>query len=224
MSRVVRILFLCLMSRLVWTFPTGVWRQGLKRVLAATQMSEEVDPGKIAGLEIVKYPHPSLRRKSEVIPPEAFGEAHAIARRMLELMYEANGVGLAAPQVGISKRLMVFNPEGRKERWLDEVILVNPQVVETSSGRDTDVEGCLSFPGMQGDVERHKWIKVEALTPKGRKIKKKYEGYLARIFQHEYDHLEGVVYVDHLSEADRDEVQPVLDDLIQAYKGNDKAL
>jgi len=162
-------------------------------------------------------------------------------------MYEAEGVGLAAPQVGINTRLMVFNPEGRKERWLDEVIFargprlppllacshrshpmvssqVNPRIVARSEGRETATEGCLSFPGMQGDVKRHKWIKVEGVSPKGRKIKKKYTGWVARIFQHEYDHLEGVVYVDRLSEQGRADVQPQLDELVASFDGPDKAL
>mmetsp|Transcript_14432 Transcript_14432/g.43739 ORF Transcript_14432/g.43739 Transcript_14432/m.43739 type:complete len:258 (-) Transcript_14432:501-1274(-) len=186
---------------------------------ASAAVEQEVDPGMIAGLEIVKYPHPALRAKSEELREDEFGEAAQIAKRMLALMYEANGVGLAAPQVGINKRLMVFNPEGRREKWLEESILINPRIVATSAKTDVDAEGCLSFPGLQGDVERHRWIKVEALTTKGKPMKKKYEGFLARIFQHEYDHLEGVVYVDRLSDDERSDLQPELDDLVNAYAG-----
>ena len=136
---------------------------------------------------------------------------------MFELMYEAQGVGLAAPQVGINKRVMVFNPEGAKEKWLDEVVFINPQIVAASEGMDGAEEGCLSFPGMGGAVSRHKWVKVQGLNLKGKPIKKKYTGWTARIFQHEYDHLDGVVYVDRLAAADRAALAPALRELAAAY-------
>lgn len=183
--------------------------------LFAASVKEENDPGLVSGLEIVRYPHPALR--AENVEVEDFEEAGKLARRMFDLMYEADGVGLAAPQVGINKRLMVFNPEGKKERWLDEVILINPRIVDSAEGSVNDVEGCLSFPEMSGHVSRSKWIKVEALNPKGKTIKKKYTGWIARIFQHEYDHLDGVVYVDRLEPHEREQIQPKLDDLIQAH-------
>mmetsp|Transcript_10176 Transcript_10176/g.33296 ORF Transcript_10176/g.33296 Transcript_10176/m.33296 type:complete len:261 (-) Transcript_10176:150-932(-) len=195
----------------------------LRRVVLSSQVAtmekEEIDPGVIAGLEIVKYPHPSLRARSEEVAEADFGDAEKIARRMLALMYEANGVGLAAPQVGVNKRLMVFNPEGKKEKWLDEVILLNPKIVDASAGTDVGTEGCLSFPGMSGDVARRKWIKVEATSTKGKTIRKKYQGWVARIFQHEYDHLDGTVYIDHLPDHQRKDIQPALDDLINAFAG-----
>ena len=214
-----------LMVRQLWVRGLSVTPTQRRATRAlATAVESEVDPGIIAGLQIVKYPHPALRAKSAEIEKEDFADADQIARRMLALMYEANGVGLAAPQVGINKRLMVFNPEGKKEKWLDEVILVNPKIVESSTGVDVATEGCLSFPGMNGEVQRHKWIKVEATSTRGKKIKKKYQGWVARIFQHEFDHLNGVVFVDHLSKEQRSEVQPVLDDLVKGFDGNDPAL
>mmetsp|Transcript_4837 Transcript_4837/g.14655 ORF Transcript_4837/g.14655 Transcript_4837/m.14655 type:complete len:238 (+) Transcript_4837:842-1555(+) len=193
----------------VWA---AVWR-----LRASVSLAEEVDPGMVAGLEIVKYPHPALRAASVEIGTSELDAAATLSRRMLELMYEANGVGLAAPQVGINKRLMVFNPEGKKERWLDEVVLINPRIVASADGKETDVEGCLSFPGMSGNVERSKWVKVEAMNTKGKPVKKKYSGWVARIFQHEYDHLDGVVYVDRVPDRERDELRPKLDELCSAY-------
>lgn len=95
--------------------------------------------------------------------------------------------------------------------------MVNPQIVESSDAKDIETEACLSFPGMQGDVERPKWIKVEALNLKGKKIKRKFIGFEARIFQHEYDHLDATVYIDRLTEDGRKQVQPTLDQLIKAY-------
>jgi peptide deformylase len=96
-----------------------------------------------------------------------------VVKEMFMVMYACKGVGLAAPQVGINKRLMVFNPEGDAKKWLKEISLVNPRIVETSESTDVEVEGCLSFPNMQGSVRRYKWIKVEANDLKGKKIKKK---------------------------------------------------
>eukprot|EP00903_Cladosiphon_okamuranus_P021076 g19361.t1 len=183
---------------------------------APAMMEEEVDPGEVAGLRILKYPHPALRAKNEEI--EVFDDdVKKLAKDMFKLMYAAKGVGLAAPQVGVNKRLMVFNPEGDEKNWLDEAILVNPKIVARGKGKITAEEGCLSFPGMEGKVERQNWVKVEALNAKGKKIKKKYTDWTARIFQHEYDHLDGTVYIDHLNTPDREKVQPVLDKLVSEF-------
>lgn len=162
---------------------TFFWRN--LPVSAAAAAKEEVDPGIVEGtdLRIVKYPHPSLRAENEdiALDDEATGEDIAdLSKQMLKVMYAAEGVGLAAPQVGINQRLMVYNPTGNQRKWLDETVLVNPKIVEYSEAKDVETEGCLSFPDMDGDVERSKWIKVEAMTLKGRKIKKKYTGWEVR--------------------------------------------
>lgn len=181
----------------------------------------EVDPGKVEGtdLQIVKYPHPSLRKENAEITPEELkdGSISKLAKEMFLIMYAAQGVGLAAPQVGVNKRLMVYNESGDSKKWLNEVVMVNPQIVEFSEGKDVETEGCLSFPDMNGDVERSKWIKVQATNLKGKPIKKKFSGWEARIFQHEYDHLDGTVYIDRLDESERAKVQPRLDELIEDF-------
>lgn len=79
---------------------------------------------------------------------------------MFLVMYASEGVGLAAPQVGINKRLMVYNESGDRKKWLNEMVMVNPKIVEFSEAKDVENEGCLSFPDMRGDVQRSKWIKV----------------------------------------------------------------
>mmetsp|Transcript_5171 Transcript_5171/g.15051 ORF Transcript_5171/g.15051 Transcript_5171/m.15051 type:complete len:290 (+) Transcript_5171:182-1051(+) len=199
----------------------------LTSLFGAPPSKEEVDPGVVDGtdLRIVKYPHPSLRAENaEVTLPDEQESITKLAKEMLKVMYAAEGVGLAAPQVGVNKRLMVYNPSGDSKRWLEETMLVNPRIVEYSDAKDEEIEGCLSFPGMQGEVIRSKWIKVEALTPKGRKIKKKFKGWEARIFQHEYDHLDGTVYTDRLSEETKEKVQPRLNELVEEYDGDDGAL
>eukprot|EP00565_Helicotheca_tamesis_P001812 CAMPEP_0185725016 /NCGR_PEP_ID=MMETSP1171-20130828/1347_1 /TAXON_ID=374046 /ORGANISM="Helicotheca tamensis, Strain CCMP826" /LENGTH=243 /DNA_ID=CAMNT_0028393005 /DNA_START=101 /DNA_END=832 /DNA_ORIENTATION=- len=184
-------------------------------------IDEEVDPGIVPGtdLRIVKYPHPSLRAPNAEITADELsdGSISKIAKEMLLVMYAAEGVGLAAPQVGINKKLMVYNESGDKKKWLNEVVMVNPKIVEFSEATDVENEGCLSFPDMRGDVKRSKWIKVEAQNLKGKKIKKKFRGWEARIFQHEFDHLDGTVYVDRLTEEGRKEVQPRLDELIEDF-------
>ena len=125
---------------------------------------EEIDPGVVEGtdLRIVKYPHPCLRAKNdEVILPDEQENISKLGKEMLKVMYAAEGVGLAAPQVGVNKRLMVYNPTGDSKKWLEEKILVNPKIVEFSEAKDEEMEGCLSFPQMNGEVNRSKWIKVE---------------------------------------------------------------
>lgn len=199
---------------------------------------EEVDPGVVEGtnLRIVKYPHPALRAPNQEITLEQLKEEQdqegeessdtttsrlsipELAKQMLKIMYAAEGVGLAAPQVGINQRLMVYNPTGDSQKgWLQETVLINPRIVEYSEAKCVETEGCLSFPDMNGEVERSKWIKVEAMNLKGKTIKKKFTGWEARIFQHEYDHLDGTVYIDRLTEEGRALVQPRLDELIQEF-------
>lgn len=173
----------------------------------------------VSGLEILKYPDPRLRTVNKEV--EQF-DAHLkdLTRRMFNLMYEANGVGLAAPQVGVNEQILVYNEFGDSKKWVSECVLVNPVIVDRSEAHDIETEGCLSFPDIHGPVERSKWIKVEALNLKGRKFKKKFTGYEARIFQHEYDHLKGVVFIDHLEDADRRDVQGEIDQLVHSFGPN----
>lgn len=128
------------------------------------------------------------------------------AAAMLKVMYAAEGIGLAAPQVGINLRLMVFNemsgeaPEIEKEH---EKVLVNPVIIEMSQEMECNEEGCLSFPHLHGDVLRSQWIDVEYQTLQGEAKSVTYEGQVARIFQHEYDHLDRVLFIDRLDANDK---------------------
>lgn len=116
-----------------------------------------------------------------------------IANEMLLVMYAAEGVGLAAPQVGINKRLMVFNEDGDPTAKHKEMVLVNPVIVAKSNKTVVTEEGCLSFPKIYGDVTRARWIAVDYQTLEGKQVKNYYlEGNDAIIFQHEYDHLDKV--------------------------------
>lgn len=137
---------------------------------------------------IRKYGDDLLRKKSRKIE-KIDDRILTLLEDMEETMYSADGVGLAAPQVGILKRAVVIDVgEGL-------IKLINPEIIETE-GNEIDVEGCLSVPGEQGEVERPYKVKVKALNEKGEEIVLEGEGLLARAFCHEIDHLDGILFVD----------------------------
>ncbi len=125
----------------------------------------------------------------------------ALAYRMLETMRANNGVGLAAPQVGVLQRFFVTElPEDEEEGLPAETyILFNPEIVK-GKGEQVGYEGCLSIPGYIGEVARQEQITVKGLNEGGRPVRYKLDGYLARVFQHEIDHLDGVLYTDKLTD------------------------
>eukprot|EP01039_Chlorochromonas_danica_P005852 gene5853-6445_t len=180
--------------------------------------STEQDPGKVEGtnLRVLKYPHPLLRAKNAEIT--VFDDSlKKVVEEMFLVMYAADGIGLAAPQVGINKRLMVFNEEGEADKKEKEMALINPVIVAASENKILSGEGCLSFPTIRGRVERNDWIEVEYQTPDGTKTKTKLTGAPAIIFQHEYDHLDGVLFIDRLIGTDRERVERKLDRLIKKH-------
>ena len=179
---------------------------------------DEIDPGIVEGtdLRILKYPHPLLRAPNDDVEKFDYW-LKKLTKDMFKVMYASRGVGLAAPQVGINKRLMVVNWEGDPGKSKCELVLCNPSIVEASSVMEVEEEGCLSFPGFTADVARSDKIVVEFTTVKGKSKRLELSGWEARVFQHEYDHLDGVLYVDRLSEAERSRVQPELDQLIAAH-------
>jgi len=111
---------------------------------------------------------------------------------MAETMYGVNGIGLAAPQVGVNKRFVVVDVGDGQGLFK----MINPRVIATSETSCVDVEGCLSVPGLQGEVERPETITVKAMGPDGKYFKKEAEGLLARCIQHEIDHLDGILFTD----------------------------
>jgi peptide deformylase len=119
---------------------------------------------------------------------------------MFETMYDANGIGLAAPQVGLSQRLIVVDV---KEEGIGRMALLSPRVVQLGGEHDRYEEGCLSIPGITGSVDRPLTCVVEALDPAGQPVRIEAEGLLARCLQHEIDHLEGVLFLDRLSPIKR---------------------
>lgn len=147
--------------------------------------------------KIVYVPDPVLRRKAHKVSD--FGpEFQSLVNDMIETMREAPGVGLAAPQIGISSQLVVieFGDEEDEDAPKKLFVIVNPEIVQTSSTKVNGIEACLSVPELAGEVERYEEITVKALNRRGHPVKIKAQGWLARIFQHEIDHLNGVLFTD----------------------------
>jgi peptide deformylase len=134
---------------------------------------------------------------------------------MFDLMYEHHGVGLAANQVDLPFQLFVINEAGEKDAG-EEFVLINP-VLQSPKGRDEDEEGCLSIPGVYGNVVRPAQVHVIAYNLEGHKLDRVIDGRLARIVQHEYDHLQGVLFPDRMTEAARLEIGDELDAFEREY-------
>lgn len=154
-------------------------------------------PDNLETLRIVRYPDPVLMRTAE--PVESFGPAlEALGRRMLELMRAHDGVGLAAPQVGLSLRLFVCNATGELE---DDLICVNP-TLSALTGSQEQNEGCLSIPHVTVAMRRAAQATMEWFNPVGDRCERTGEGLLVRIWQHEIDHLNGRLIIDSMSTTD----------------------
>ena len=148
-------------------------------------------------LSILVAPHPSLKRRTPPVRADQLAEVRALAPRMFEAMYRAPGIGLAAPQVGSALRFAVVDlmPDDKRA----PIVLVNPEVIAVSEELSTREEGCLSLPGMYADVTRPARVTVRYQDENGVRRELKADGLLAACLQHELDHLDGVLFVDHLS-------------------------
>lgn len=145
----------------------------------------------MAQLKIYTEADPVLRKKAQVIT-KITKKLRLLAKDMLETMYHANGVGLAAPQVGVSERMVVIDVgEG-------PIVLINPMIT-SKEGENRDVEGCLSLPGRNEYITRANQVSVVAIDLNGKKLNLTGEGLLARAFQHEIDHLDGILFIDYLA-------------------------
>jgi peptide deformylase len=158
----------------------------------------------MAKLGIRYDPDPVLREKAKRV--KTFdGTLRKLAEDMLETMHENAGVGLAAPQIGLSMRLLVAEYVPDKEDIESgergfKVILCNPEIVKSSEELETGLEGCLSIPGWVGDVPRHVSVTVKGQTPEGKELRLKADHYFARVLQHEIDHLNGVLFTDRIED------------------------
>jgi len=166
----------------------------------------------VAVREIVMFPAPSLRLKAK--PVQVFDkDFQALVDDMFDTMRDAPGVGLAAPQIGESLRVVVveYTDDEREDAKPKKYVLVNPEYVYKSEETISDVEACLSVPGLAGEVERHQSVKIQAKNRFGKPITVKASGWLARIFQHEIDHIDGVLYIDRAARV----FQPTVEEMEQ---------
>jgi peptide deformylase len=151
--------------------------------------------------EVVKYPDPVLARRGE--PITVFdAKLKKLVDEMFDSMYAAQGIGLAAPQINISKRLAIVDVSFKKNPE-EKIVLINPEIIDRS-GKQVEEEGCLSLPEIREKVSRAEWVKVKAQDVTGKWIEVEGEELLARALQHEIDHLDGILFIDHLSRLKRD--------------------
>jgi peptide deformylase len=165
--------------------------------------------------EIVFTPDPVLRRKAKKVT-NIDKDLQTLIDDMIETMRQAPGVGLAAPQVGISERLAVIEYGDDEDESVPKklVVLINPEIVEASEEKVEGVEACLSIPRMVGEVDRHERIVVKAMNRHGKPVKMKVKGWMARIFQHEIDHLDGVLFTDRAKKVWRASDEEVVEDKV----------
>lgn len=173
-------------------------------------------PSPIGPLQLVEYPHPALLRRAKPLVRIDDAVFDAVDR-MFEIMYEAQGVGLAANQVALPYRLFIVNLEARPDAG-DELVFVNP-TLSRPRGTAVQEEGCLSLPGLRMDVRRPERIVVDAWSLEGEPIHLDLDGLLARVVQHEFDHLEGRLFTDRLPEAASIEARRTLDSFREVFAG-----
>jgi peptide deformylase len=166
-------------------------------------------------LKIIHYPDPRLKKASSPVQNITPEQLRELAGKMLQLMREARGVGLAAPQVGENVRLFVMNPSGDPK---DDRVYVNPQLLE-AEGSEEDEEGCLSLPGINARIVRDRTVRIRATDLDGREIDEKSSGYLARVWQHEFDHLNGTLIIDRMGPVAKMAAKKTLRELEEKYKG-----
>ncbi|QDT15925.1 peptide deformylase [Alienimonas californiensis] len=184
--------------------------------MSATTAPDTVSVSSAAdALKIVPHPHPALRRKAQPVT-----EINAALRRhvseMFELMYAHEGIGLAATQVARPWRLFVANPTGDAEEKDQEQVFINPEIVRRT-GSETAEEGCLSLPQLFGDVRRAQRIVVEAFDLNGKLFAMDLEDLPARVVLHEFDHLDGVMFPDRMTPAEKAKAAPKLADFEHAW-------
>lgn len=176
-------------------------------------------------LKLYEYPHPVLSQKCT--PVEKVDEQTVqLLKDMLETMYADHGVGLAAPQIGVSKRMIVIDVEQQGEDETFQkgrpMFLINPEIIYKSEETIFFCEGCLSVPEQRADVERAQKIKVRYLNEQGKQMEIEAEDYPAVVLQHEIDHLDGILYIDHLSKLKRQMLLKKLEKLRQQHKDAQK--
>lgn len=167
-------------------------------------------------MQIVNYPHPALRWKSSPIT-RITPDLRQIVREMFDLMYASEGIGLAANQVGLPFRLFVLNLTGKREEADQEHVFINPEILRRKGTQEAE-EGCLSLPKLYGQVRRADEIVVEAFDLEGRGFELTVDELASRAIQHESDHLDGVLFVDRLSDSGKREAAPMIADFEAQFR------
>jgi len=157
--------------------------------------------------EVLRMGHPVLRERAKPVEKFATPELRALLEDMKETMAAKNGAGLAAPQIGVSQRVVIFgvdhNPRYPDAEPVPFTVLVNPKLVMLTREVDEDWEGCLSVPGMRGVVPRYKKLRYTGFDIEGNAIDRIAEGFHARVVQHECDHLDGILYPQRMTDLSR---------------------
>ncbi len=153
----------------------------------------------VSPLAILTPPHPVLRQKARLVRPEDMPDIQAILPRMFATMYKAPGIGLAAPQVGISQRFLIIDLGQKEDSFVPPIVMINPEILQETEKMAVREEGCLSLPSQYADVVRPESIRVKWTTITGETREYEADGLFATCIQHEIDHLNGVLFVDHLS-------------------------
>lgn len=167
-------------------------------------------------MDILPYPHPALRWKSKPIL-QINDDLRRVVAEMFDLMYSAKGIGLAANQVGLPYRLFILNLSGEPDDKEEELVFINPEIIKRK-GTTEGEEGCLSFPGMYGQVKRAAKIDIVAFNLQGEELEYSLDELAARAVQHESDHLDGVLYIDRMTETVRRELDPVIADFETQFR------
>lgn len=145
--------------------------------------------------------HKKARRVEKITP-----KTRETVTAMWKVMYDADGVGLAAPQVGLLRRIIVVDTREEGEKFA----LINPEIIWSSEKKTALSEGCLSIPGVEGEVIRPARVKVTGLSPEGRRIEIEAKNLLAKVLQHEIDHLNGILFIDRVSDEELERLKPEL--------------
>jgi peptide deformylase len=175
-----------------------------------------VEPSRIDRLELVEFPHPALLRRARPLV-RIDDTIHDVVEQMFEIMYQAGGIGLAATQVALPYRLFVVNLAARPDAG-EELVFINPSL-SRPRGNAVQEEGCLSLPGLRMDVRRPEQIVVKAWSLEGEPFEEDLDGLLARVVQHEFDHLEGRLFTDRLPDAAALEARRSLDTFREVFAG-----
>lgn len=157
-------------------------------------------------LQVIQLGHPTIRRVAHPVKDLADDRFQALIGNLIATCQDADGVGIAAPQVDESIRLFIIasRPNARYPNapLMPPTPIINPKILSRSPKKKKDWEGCLSIPGIYARVPRHTWVRVEYTDRQGKRVKARFGDFIARVFQHEYDHLDGIVFLDRAKSRD----------------------